>query len=96
MLLVVMFCTTFFVLPAIGMLLLALKKIGKEKRQAERYYLLEEGEAAGGKRQKRQKKVILPAFMNQQLLEDQRVEGQISESLHFNEVEPRAPCRAGP
>lgn len=96
MLLVVMFCTTFFVLPAIGMILLALKKIGKEKRQVERYYLLEEGEAAGGKKQKRQKKVILPDFMNQQIIDDQLIASQISESLHFNEVEPRAPCRAGP
>lgn len=96
MLLLMMFCTTFFVLPAVGMMLLAIKKLNKERREAGCLYLFDDGQAVSAKKQRKDTKVVFPRFANKHIIEYQLIESQIRESLHFREIKPRAPCRAGP
>lgn len=92
MLLPMLYCISFFVLPAIGMIALAVKRARLQSEEGD--YLLKEKNNM--KRQVHNKKNGVPKFANSRIMDYQLIESQIHESLHFKHHKQRAPCRAGP
>lgn len=93
MLLPMLYCISFFVLPAIGMIVLAVKKA---RLQGEGEDELLRRENTNRRAKVHSQKNSIPRFANSRIIEYQLMESQIHESLHFKHHKQRAPCRAGP
>lgn len=92
MLLPILYCTMFFALPLIGMIVLALQKM---RRGANGEAYLEEIYEES-RENKIHIRTIFPKLKSNKIIDYQFIESQIHEPLHFRKHKGRAPCRAGP